>query len=125
VAGDQQLDQQGEQKDQNVFSFMMQLVQEKHGDEIEFDFLQREAEQLYELFGDSLLSYFEPQLSPDQKQQFDQLIESEEDQEVLLNFLMENISDLEQQIVQMLVSFRGDYLAGKFQADSAPIIEEN
>lgn len=30
-------------KDQNVVSFMMQLIQEKHGDEVDINFLNQEA----------------------------------------------------------------------------------
>lgn len=118
-------DQATEDKDQNVYSFMMQLVQEKHGDDVEIDFLNSEADRLYELFGDVLLTYFEPQLNEDQKVQFDQLIENNEDQEALLGFLMENIGDLEEQIIQVLIKFRGDYVAGKLEADVADVAGSN
>ncbi len=105
------------EKDANVYSFMMQLVQEKHGDDSEYDYLQSEASRLYNMFGDVLLSYFEPQLNEEQKVQFDQLIEANEGQDSLMNYLVENIGDLEQQIIQVLVSFRTDYLQGKLEAE--------
>lgn len=101
-------------KDQNVFSFMMQLVQEKMGDEVDMVILESESDRLYNMFGDYLVSYFEPQLSDEQKKQFDQLVEGNEDQELVINFLQENIQDLEQQIIQLLVKFRSDYIAGLF-----------
>lgn len=107
------------EKDQNVYSFMMQLVQEKHGDDIDAAFLTDEAESLYEIFGDMLLTYFEPQLKEEQKQQFDEMIEMNSDQDDLLSFLIENISDLEDQIVNLLVKFRTDYLSGKMEEQGA------
>lgn len=109
------------EKDPNVYSFMMQLVQEKHGDDSEYDFLQSEASRLYDMFGDVLLSYFEPQLNEEQKVQFDQLIEANEGQDALMNYLVENIGDLEQQIIQVLVSFRTDYLQGKLEAEDVDL----
>ncbi len=113
---DQNTSGQTEEKDQNVYSFMMQIVQEKHGDDIDMDILNSEADILYDIFGDVLLQYFEPQLDAEQKQQFDKYVEAGEDQENLLNFLVEAIPDLEQQIIQVLVKFRTDYLSGKLEA---------
>jgi hypothetical protein len=109
---------QVEEKDQNVYSFMMQIVQEKHGDDIDMDILNSEADILYDIFGDVLLQYFEPQLNAEQKQQFDKYVEAGEDQDNLLNFLVEVIPDLEQQIIQVLVKFRTDYLSGKLEAQA-------
>lgn len=106
-------------KDQNVYSFMMQLVQEKHGDDVDAAFLADEAEILYEIFGDMLLIYFEPQLKEEQKRQFDEMVEMNSDQDDLLSFLIENISDLEDQIVNLLVKFRTDYLSGKMEEQGA------
>lgn len=98
-------------KDQNVLSFMMQLVQERYGDEIEIEFLNQEADRLYDEFGNNLVNYFEPMLSEEQKQSFDQLVASSSDQEKLLEFLIANIPNLEQQILQVLVDFRAAYLS--------------
>lgn len=97
-------------KDQNVLSFMMQLVQERYGDEIEIEFLNQEADRLYDEFGNNLVSYFEPMLSEEQKLSFDQLVATSPDQEQLLEFLITNIPNLEQQIMQVLVDFRTSYL---------------
>lgn len=98
-------------KDQNVVSFMMQLVQEKYGDEIDIEFLNQESDRLYDLFGDNLVSYFEPMLSEEQKLQFDGLVANSAQQDELLDFLIKNIPNLEQQILQVLVDFRNDYLS--------------
>lgn len=106
---------QAQAKDQNVYSFMMQLVQEKQGDDLDNAALSGEADQLYDLFGDLLLTYFEPQLSEEQKKQFDEMIEMDSDQDDLLSFLIENIADLEEQIVNLLVKFRSDYLSGALE----------
>lgn len=98
------------QKDPNVISFMMQLVQEKHGDDISQDFLNQESDRLYLKFGNGLAGHFEPQLSEDQKVKFDELIKQGVAQDQLLNFLLENIGDLEEQIMNILIQFRLDYL---------------
>lgn len=97
-------------KDQNVLSFMMQLVQEKYGDDVDISFLNQESDKLYNQFGDNLVSYFEPQLSDDRKKQFDELISAGSDQSNMLNFLIESIPNLEEQIMNVLVKFREDYL---------------
>ena len=102
-------------KDQNVLSFMMQLRQERYGDEIEIEFLNQESDRLYDLFGNSLVDYFEPMLSEDQKMQFDQLVATSPDQEKLLEFLIANIPNLEQQILQVLIDFRTQYLSATKQ----------
>lgn len=99
-----------EQRDQNVLSFMMQLVQEKYGDDTDMDFLNQESGRLYDIFGDNLVSYFEPMLSEDQKSEFDALVDQGTNQDNLLNFLVESIPDLENQILQVLVQFREQYL---------------
>jgi len=102
-------------KDQNVLSFMMQLVQERYGDEIEIEFLNQEADRLYDEFGNNLVNYFEPMLSEEQKLSFDQLVATSPDQEKLLEFLITNIPNLEQQILQVLVDFRASYLSSNDQ----------
>lgn len=97
-------------KDQNVLSFMMQLVQERFGDDIEIDYLNQEADRLYDLFGNNLVSYFEPMLTDQQKLQFDQLAKQSTNQEALLGFLTQAIPDLENKIMQVLIAFRNAYL---------------
>lgn len=102
--------QQNETKDENVFSFMMQLVQEKHGDDVGAEFLNTEAERLYIEFGDELLKYFEPMLNIDQKSQFDNMVESGAAQDEIMNFLVKNIEGLEQKIMDVLNQFRQKYI---------------
>jgi hypothetical protein len=99
------------QKDPNVMTFMMQVVQEKHGDAVDSKFLQEESERLYDEFGDRLVSYFEPLLSEDQKTQFDQLVAQGADQNRLLGFLVGAIDDLEKKILDTLNQFKNEYLA--------------
>lgn len=98
-------------KDQNVLSFMNQLVQERYGDDTEINFLNQESDRLYDIFGNNLVSYFEPMLSDQQKIQFDQLVKQGGDQEKLLSFLVQSIPDLENRIMQVLIAFRNAYLA--------------
>jgi len=102
-----------EVRDQNVLSFMMQLVQEKYGDDIEINFLNEEADKLYNIFGEKLVSYFEPQLSEEDKKRFDEFIRQNKAQDELMKFLLAVIPDLEAQIMQILINFREEYLNEK------------
>ena len=97
-------------KDQNVLTFMMSLVQEKYGDDVDMNFLTTESNRLYDIFGDQLVTYFEPMLSEQQKKDFDQLVNQQSNQDQLLNFLIQAIPDLETRILQVLVSFKTEYL---------------
>lgn len=99
------------QKDPNVMTFMMQMVQEKHGDNIDSAFLEEESSKLYDEFGDKLVSYFEPMLTDEQKVQFDGLVQQGADQNKLLEFLIGAIENLEQKILDILTQFKNDYLA--------------
>lgn len=100
-----------EPKDPNVYSFMMQLVQEKHGDDVDPEFLNTEAERLYLEFGDNLLGHFEPMLSEEQKAQFDELVGREAPQEDIMVFLTSSISNLEEKILDVLEAYRKNYLS--------------
>ena len=97
-------------KDQNVLTFMMSLVQERHGDDVDMGFLNAESNRLYDIFGDQLVSFFEPMLTEDQKKDFDILVSQQSNQEQLLNFLVQAIPDLETKILQILVAFKTNYL---------------
>lgn len=99
-----------EVRDENVMSFMRQIVQEKHGNQVEAAFLEQEADKLYNEFGDNLVAYFEPMLTNEQKTKFDELIEQSAEQDALLAFLMDSIENLEQKIVQVLMDFRESYI---------------
>lgn len=107
------MDDNNNPKDQNVVSFMMQLIQEKHGDETDLTFLNSESDRLYDLFGDNLVNYFEPQLNEEQKIEFDNMISQNVSQDALMDFLLKSIPDLEAQIMDVLVQFRQEYLDGK------------
>jgi len=91
-------------------SFMMQMVQEKQGDNIDSKFLEEESSRLYNEFGDKLVGYFEPMLSDDQKKQFDALVQEGADQNRLLEFLVGAIENLEQKILDVLMRFKNDYI---------------
>lgn len=98
------------QKDPNVMTFMMQIVQEKHGDAVDSTFLEEESNRLYDDFGDRLVGYFEPMLSEDQRSQFDALVQQGVDQNKLLEFLVGAIDNLEQRILDVLMQFKNEYL---------------
>ncbi len=99
------------QRDPNVMAFMMQIIQEKKGDSVDSNTLQQEAVKLYDEFGDRLVSYFEPMLSEEQKQQFDNLVGQGADQNQLLEFLVGAIDNLEQKILDTLTQFKNEYMA--------------
>lgn len=99
-----------EPKDANVYGFMMQMIQEKHGDDIDADFLNTEAERLYLEFGDGLVDYFEPMLTSDQKREFDGLVEGGADKESILVFLTDSITDLEDKIIDVLMQYKDNYM---------------
>lgn len=99
-----------DEKDPNVMTFMMQVVQEKHGDSVDSKFLEDESTRLYEEFGDRLVSYFEPMLTEEQKTQFDALVQQGVDQNQLLEFLIGAIENLEQKILDVLMQFKNEYL---------------
>jgi len=99
------------QKDPNVMTFMMQIVQQKYGNEVESKFLEEEANKLYDEFGDKLVNYFEPMLTEEQRTQFDKLVQEGADQNKLLEFLIASIENLEQKILDILNQFKNDYLA--------------
>lgn len=103
----------GQPKDPNVYSFMLQMVQEKNGDEVDNEFLNTEAERLYLEFGDKLVESFEPLLSDEQRTQFDQLVEQGASQDMILNFLTTNIQNLEQRILDVLMMFKQQYMSEK------------
>lgn len=99
------------QKDPNVMAFMTQMVQEKHGDNIDSKFLEEEADRLYNEFGDNLVNYFEPMLSDTQKAEFDKLVSGGATQDKLLEFLMSAIDNLEQKILTVLTQFKTQYMS--------------
>ncbi|MBU0975923.1 MAG: hypothetical protein ABIE03_03400 [Patescibacteria group bacterium] len=98
------------QKDPNVMTFMMQMIQEKHGDSVDSKFLEEEATKLYDEFGDRLVGYFEPMLTDEQKGQFDELVTQGSDQDKLLEFLVGSIDNLEQRILDTLNQFKSEYM---------------
>jgi hypothetical protein len=106
---------QNQYRDQNVMSFMMQLVQEKFGDDVELNFMNQESERLYNLFGNNLVSFFEPMLTDEQKTQFSALYSQNSDQEALLAFLIQSIPDLEMKMLQILVDFKNAYLTNRIK----------
>jgi len=103
------------QKDPNVMSFMMQMVQEKHGDSVDSKFLEEESSKLYDEFGDRLVSYFEPMLTEEQKTDFDKLVGQNSGQDKLLEFLVGAIENLEQRILETLMQFKNEYVSRQDQ----------
>jgi len=101
----------GIERDSNVMTFMMQMVQEKLGDNVDSKALEDEAVKLYDEFGERLVSYFEPMLSDEQRTQFDELVKQEVSQDKLLEFLVGAIENLEQKILDILTQFKNEYLA--------------
>ena len=74
------------------------------------DNLIKEAEMLYEMFTENLVSYFEPYVSEEDSNRLDDLLKKSTDKDTILTFLMESIDNFEQKIVRVLVDFRNSYL---------------
>lgn len=101
---------QTEEKDANVMQFMQQLVQEKHGNQVELAFLESEADKLYNEFGENLVAHFEPMLTDAQKMEFDKIVKEGSDKDSMLTFLMDSIPNLEEKIIRVLLEFKDEYL---------------
>ncbi len=105
------LDQQKKlKKDPNVFTYMMQLVQQKYGDDVDSGFLEKNANDLYDKFAEELVSYFSPILSPEQKKSFDSMLENNVPEEKMVAYLFSIVDDVEGHIKQILDSFKDTYL---------------
>lgn len=97
-------------KDERVMGFMKQIIKEKHGQNIEEDFLNQEADMLYNKFTERLTSYFKQFISKEQEKELNKLIGQSANQDVVLTFLMESIDNFEAKIIYVLMNFRNDYL---------------
>lgn len=101
-------------KDRNVLSFMYQLVQERHGDDTDINFLNSEADRLYFLFGNKMVEYFASMLNDSQKAEFSQLINNRADQNQVMEYLANALPDMEGRILKILAMFRNEYLQTGF-----------
>lgn len=98
-------------RDPIVLEELKDLVRFKHGKNVDENFVEQESTRLYDVFSNQLISYFEPMLSEEQKQEFDDLAGQEgTDQEGLLNFLVGAIPDLQNQVMQALKEFEANYI---------------
>jgi hypothetical protein len=102
--------QDNQQRDQNVLSFMMQLVQQKYGDEVESSFLVEESNKLYDRFGEALVDYFDPLMNEEQHNEFNRLSTEEGSNSKVLEFLMREVPDLDTNIKKVLYMFKENYL---------------
>lgn len=100
----------GTQEDQNILSFITQMIQEKHGDDVSLEFIEVEKGRLYIEFGEYLLKTFEPMLTGMQKQQFSEMVENNSDADQVQGFLFNSIENLEQKIIEALYAFKDNYL---------------
>lgn len=109
----QGMNQQGstEEKDQNVYNFLVQIIQEKHGNNIPWEQVTAEADRLYDELGDLLVNTFEPEMKENQKEEFDKLYAQGYNQDELQMYLLQNIPNLEDRIQQILIDFRQRYLS--------------
>ncbi len=99
------------QRDPNVLAFMAQAVKEKYKDQqVTDEFMQTEANRLYDDFGNNLVSHFEPMLTEEQLKQFDELLQNGSTQDQLLQYLMSCIPDLTKKIEDVLVNYKEKYL---------------
>jgi len=97
-------------RDDRVMNYIKQIVREKYGPNMSEENFTKEAELLYEMFTENLVSYFEPYISKENSNKLDDLLKKSTDKDTILAFLMESIDNFEQKIVQVLVNFRNSYL---------------
>lgn len=100
-----------EEKDQNVYNFLISIIKEKRGEDYPNDQMTAEADKLYDELGDLLVNTFEPEMQDNQKKEFDELVSQGYAQDDLQTYLLQNIPSLEQRIQQILIDFRQKYLA--------------
>ena len=100
-----------EQKDQNVYNFLVQIIQEKRGNNLPWDQITTEADSLYEKLGDALVNTFEPEMSNENRDEFNNLVGQGYKQEDLQMYLLQNIPNLENRITQILENFKATYLS--------------
>lgn len=100
-----------EEKDQNVYNFLISIIKEKRGEDFPYDQMTAEADVLYDELGDLLVNTFEPEMQDNQKKEFDELVSQGYAQDDLQTYLLQNIPSLEQRIQQILIDFRQKYLA--------------
>lgn len=100
-------------RDDRVMNFIKQMVREKYGPSMSEDNLTKDAEMLYEMFTENLVSYFKPYVSEEANNRLDNLLKKSTDKDTVLAFLMESVDNFEQKIVQVLMDFRSSYLEDK------------
>lgn len=100
-------------KDSYLYSFLVEMVQEKHGDEIEIEFLESEVDHLNVDLSEKLLLYFEPMLEEALKVEFEELVQREASIGEILGFFASNISNFEEGVVDFLEHYRRRYLLQK------------
>ena len=106
-------------KDQNVYNFLVQIIQEKYGTDIAWEQITPEADRLYDELGDLLVRTFEGELTDEQKEEFNRLAGPGMSPEAQQTYLLQNITNLEQRIQQILIDFRQRYLTGSISGDQA------
>ncbi|MBD3280883.1 hypothetical protein GF389_05165 [Candidatus Dojkabacteria bacterium] len=92
-----------------LLSYLTQLIQEKHGDDVELEFIETERERLELDIKEKLLNYFEPMLATSAKKEFERMLESETEINVLMQFLFGTIDNLEEKIFEFLDKYKADY----------------
>lgn len=97
-------------RDQNVLIFMMQLVQQKYGDDVDSNFLVNESNKLYDEFGEALVDYFSGLMSEEQEKEFGRLSDSGAPNNMVLEFLMREIPELDDKIKKVLSLFKDRYI---------------
>ncbi|MBN1331718.1 hypothetical protein JW978_02405 [Candidatus Dojkabacteria bacterium] len=97
-------------KDSFIRSFLLQMVQEKHGDEAELEFIEKEVERLSYDLQEKLVAYFEPQMDSTSRAEFERLLNEGEDMNSTGQFLFGAIADLENKTIEFLDKYKSEYL---------------
>lgn len=99
------------QRDPAIVAYMSDAVREKNkGKQITEDFVQTEANKLYDDFGENLINTFERMLEKEQIDKFNEMLEGGATQNQLLEYTMGCIPNLEKRIEEVLLTFREKYI---------------
>ena len=98
-------------KDPNVYRFLVDAIYAKHGTGVDVSFVTQEADRLYVQLGDTLVNTFEGDLNDQQREEFNSLVAQGYKNEDLQGYLLQNITNLEQRIQEILIQFRDNYMS--------------
>ena len=92
-----------------LYSFLTQMIQQKHGDDADAEFIQTEIERLEIDLKEKLLAYLEPMLDMSSKIEFEEMLKQEVDLDSVVDFMFGAIPDIQTKIIGYLDKYKTDY----------------